>query len=98
VAVNVVALVIYFAVPPFAPLVFWLVNGYLLGREYFQLVAMRRLGRTDAYSLRRQNGLRVWIAGVLMTIPLSVPVLNLIVPIVGVAVFTHQFHRRVGNA
>jgi CysZ protein len=98
VAVNVVALVIYFAVPPFAPLVFWLVNGYLLGREYFQLVAIRGLGRTDAYSLRRQNDLRVWIAGVLMTLPLSVPVLNLIVPIVGVAVFTHQFHRRVGNA
>jgi CysZ protein len=93
VAVNLVALVVYLAVPPFAPLVFWLVNGYLLGREYFQLVAMRRLGPIGAAELRRLYSLRIWGAGVLMAIPLSVPLLNLIVPIVGVAVFTHQFHR-----
>ena len=43
VAANLVALVVYLAVPPLAPFVFWLVNGFLLGREYFQLVAMRRL-------------------------------------------------------
>ena len=36
---NLVALVLYFAVPPLAPFVFWLVNGFLLGREYFTLVA-----------------------------------------------------------
>ena len=36
---------IYFAVPPLAPFVFWLVNGFLLGREYFQLVALRRRRR-----------------------------------------------------
>jgi hypothetical protein len=28
-----------------------------------------------------------------MAVPLSVPVLNLVVPVIGVAVFTHQFHR-----
>jgi uncharacterized protein involved in cysteine biosynthesis len=73
--------------------VFWLVNGYLLGREYFQLVAMRRLGAAGAANLRRHFGPRIWLAGVLMAVPLSVPVLNLIVPVIGVAVFTHQFHR-----
>jgi uncharacterized protein involved in cysteine biosynthesis len=95
VAANLAAFVVYLALPPFAPLVFWAVNGYLLGREYFQLVAMRRLGPAGAAALRRRHGARVWLAGVLMAIPLTVPVVNLVVPVLGVAVFTHQFHRLV---
>ena len=93
VAVNLAALVVYLLLPPLAPFVFWLVNGFLLGREYFQLVAMRRLGPEGAARLRRANAGRIWLAGTAMAVPLSVPVLNLLVPILGVAVFTHQFHR-----
>lgn len=93
VGANLVALVIYLFVPPLAPFIFWLVNGYLLGREYFHMVAMRRLGPKGAEALRRRHALRVWLAGVCMAVPLSVPVVNLAVPILGVAVFTHQFHR-----
>jgi uncharacterized protein involved in cysteine biosynthesis len=93
VAVNAVALVVYFLMPPLAPFAFWLVNGFLLGREYFQLVAMRRLGPEGAARLRQAHAGRIWLAGTAMAVPLSVPVLNLIVPILGVAVFTHQVHR-----
>lgn len=93
VAVNLAALLLYFMVGPFAPVLFWAVNGYLLGREYFQLVAMRRLGRKGAVALRRRNGGRIWLAGMLMAVPLTVPVLNLFVPVFGVATFTHLFHR-----
>ncbi|MCG6902833.1 MAG: EI24 domain-containing protein [Rhodobacter sp.] len=93
VAVNTVAIAAYFLVGPLAPLLFWALNGYLLGREYFQMVAMRRLGRDGATRLRRKHWLRVWFAGVLMAVPLSVPLVNLIIPILGVATFTHQFHR-----
>ena len=93
VAVNLAALVVYLLLPPLAPFVFWLVNGFLLGREYFQLVAMRRLGPEGAARLRRANAGRIWLAGTAMAVPLSVPVLNLLVPILGVAVFTHQLHR-----
>jgi len=93
VVVNLLALVLYVLFAPLAPIIFWLVNGLLLGREYFQLVAMRRLGQKEANALRRRNFLSIWAAGTLMAIPLTVPVLNLIVPILGVATFTHQFHR-----
>ena len=51
-----------------------------------------------ASALRRKNAARIWIAGIAMAIPMSVPVLNLIVPVLGVAVFTHQFHRLAGDA
>ena len=97
VTANLLAVVIYFGVPPLAPFVFWAVNGYLLGREYFQLVAMRRLGPEGAAALRRRHGVRVWLAGVLMAVPLSIPLVNLLVPVLGVAVFTHQFHRLAGR-
>lgn len=90
---NLVAFVIYLAVPPLAPFVFWLVNGFLLGREYFALVAARRMDRAAAAALGRRNFWKIWTAGTAMAVPLSVPFLNLVVPIVGVAVFTHQLHR-----
>ena len=93
VAVNAVALVVYFAVPPLAPFVFWGVNGLLLGREYFQVVALRHLSREKAAQLRRRHFPQVWAAGVLMAVPLTIPVVNLLVPVLGAATFTHLFHR-----
>ncbi len=90
---NLVALVLYFFFTPAAPFIFWGLNGFLLGREYFQLVAMRRLGRVEAKVAYRRNIGAVWLAGGLMAIPLTVPLLNLIIPILGAATFTHLFHR-----
>lgn len=91
--VNLIALVIYFASTVLAPVIFWIVNGILLGREYFQVVAMRWLGRKGANALRAQHRLQIWLAGFLMAIPLTIPVVNLFVPLLGVATFTHMFHR-----
>ncbi len=93
IVVNIVALGLYFIVGPFGPLLFWAVNGYLLGREYFQMVAMRRLGRAGALAARKRHRARIWIAGFLMAAPLSIPLVNLFVPILGAATFTHMFHR-----
>lgn len=93
VVANLVALALFFVAGPFVPLVFWAVNGLLLGREYFTLVAMRRLGREAAGALRRKHFAQVWLAGTLMAIPLSVPLLNLLIPVLGVASYTHMFHR-----
>ncbi len=93
VAANLLALVLYLVFAPFAPLIFWGLNGFLLGREYFTLAAIRRVGRAEARRLRRRHLLTVWAAGVLMAVPLSVPVLNLMVPVLGAATFTHLFHR-----
>lgn len=95
---NLAALIVYFASTLLAPVVFWLVNGYLLGREYFQLVAMRRLPEAEAARLRRRHWLTIWGAGTLMAIPLTIPVMNLIVPILGVAAFTHIYHGLAGDS
>ena len=93
---NLLALILYLFLAPAAPLIFWGLNGFLLGREYFTLVAMRRLGREQAKALRSRHLSTIWIAGVLMAIPLSVPILNLVIPILGAATFTHLFQSLTG--
>lgn len=93
IAVNAVALVVYLFAGPAAPLVFWSVNGFLLGREYFTMVAQRRMAKAEVALMRRRNRGRLWLAGTLMAAPLSIPVVNLLVPVLGVATFVHIFHR-----
>jgi CysZ protein len=93
VAVNFAAVFLYPFVGPGSPLVFWAINGFLLGREYFSLVALRRLPPHEVKAMRRRNRWTLWIAGTLMAAPLSIPLLNLVIPVLGVATFTHLYHR-----
>lgn len=90
---NLFALIIYLLSTLLAPVIFWIVNGVLISREYFTLVAMRRLGRKGAAELRRRHRLEIWGAGILMAVPLTIPLVNLFIPVLGVATFTHLFHR-----
>ena len=90
---NVGALILSMIVPLLAPFVFWATNGYLMGREYFQMAAMRRLPRAQAQELFQRHQGSIWIAGVLMAIPMSIPLVGLFIPILGAATFTHQFER-----
>ena len=91
--VNAVAFLLYLLFPPFAPLIFWGINGWLLGREYATLVAQRRLGTKGAGGFIRAYRGQIWLAGGLMAMGLTVPLLNLVIPVLGVASFTHLFHR-----
>jgi CysZ protein len=93
IAVNVLALFLYPFAGPFMPIVFWSVNGFLLGREYFTMVALRRLPPVEAKALRSRNFGTIWLAGTLMAAPLSIPLVNLVIPVLGAATFTHLFHR-----
>ncbi len=90
---NAVALVAYVALAPLAPIIFVVLNGFLLGREYFQVAALRREGPDGARALRRRHGGRIWLLGCLMALPLAIPVVNLLVPTLGAAAFTHLYHR-----
>lgn len=89
---NLLAIILYVFFPPASPFIFWALNGFLLGREYFTLAAMRRVGRAEAKAMRARHRNTIWMAGVLMAMPLSVPLVNLLIPILGAATFTHIFH------
>ncbi len=90
---NTIALVVYLTLPLLAPYVFWILNGLLLGRQFFELAAMRRIGRKPALRLMRRHYRQIWLAGIVLAVPMTLPLFNLVIPIVGVAVYTHMFHR-----
>ena len=90
---NIAALILSMILPFLAPVVFWATNGYLIGREFFQMAAMRRVPRTQAQELLRRHQGAIWCAGILMAIPLTIPLVGLFIPILGAATFTHLFER-----
>lgn len=96
VALNLLVLPIYLLllfVPPLNLLVFYGLNGYLLGREYFELVAVRRLESSAVRRLRKRHAARVFLAGVVIAILLTIPLINLVMPVVAAALMVHAFER-----
>ena len=73
--------------------IFLALNGYLVGREYFEVVAGRRLPPPAARALKKTIGGRLWLAGALVAIMLTIPVFNLVAPVVGTAFMVHLFER-----
>ncbi|MDY0872131.1 EI24 domain-containing protein [Dongia rigui] len=88
--VNVFTLPLLFFPPVYAVVAYGL-NGYLLGREYFEMPAFRRLPRADAKALFQRHRARFVLAGVVIAFLATIPVLNLIAPIVGIAFMVHIF-------
>ena len=91
VVLNLLALPLYL-VPGLNIAVYYGLNGYLLSREYFEVVGLRRLAEADVRALRRRYRKRLWLAGAFTTVLLTVPVLNLIAPVIGTAAMVHLFH------
>ena len=93
VLLNLLALPFYVFIPAANLLLFYTLNGYLLGREYFELVALRRFEAAPAKALRRANAGMVFLAGVAAAFLLSVPVLNLAAPLFAASLMVHLFQR-----
>ncbi|MDE1172423.1 MAG: EI24 domain-containing protein [Parvibaculaceae bacterium] len=92
IVVNICALPFYL-LPGVNLIMFWAVNGYLLGREYFELVALRHLSPSETRVLRKSHRLRIFLSGVLVALFASVPLLNLAAPLFGTAFLVHTYKR-----
>jgi uncharacterized protein involved in cysteine biosynthesis len=91
--VNLLCLPLYLL--PIANIViFFAVNGLLIGREYYEVVAFRRMSRLDAAAFRRRGRFTFWQAGVVIAVVFWVPLLNLTAPILGTALMVHVFENR----
>lgn len=66
-------------------------NAYLIGREYFEMVAMRHMPVDEARLLRKENTPRIFAAGIVPALLSLVPVLNLAVPLFATSYFVHIF-------
>ncbi len=93
---NLIALpayVLLWWLPPLNLFVFYGLNGYLLGKEYFELVAHRRLDATNVRSMWRANLGVLWIGGVIITLALSIPLVNWLMPVLAAAFMLHLFEK-----
>jgi len=93
IAANIAVLVISLFVPPAFPFVYYGLNGYVLGREYFELVALRRMQPGDVRQLRRRKAVNVWAAGVAIAALLSIPVVGWFMPVAATAFMVHVVER-----
>jgi CysZ protein len=91
VLLNLLALPIYLLVPGINLFLFVALNGYLLGREYFEVVALRRLDIAATRALRNRFGGRVFLGGVVIAGLFALPVVNLVAPVIATAFMVHVF-------
>ncbi|MGD0191924.1 MAG: EI24 domain-containing protein [Rhizomicrobium sp.] len=66
-------------------------NGWLLGREYFELTALRHLPRDQVDAMRRRHGAAILGAGLVIAALAEIPVVNFIAPLYGAAFMVHVF-------
>lgn len=89
IVLNLLVLPIYL-LPPINLLVFYALNGYILGREYFELVAARRLDPSGVSRVWRDHRWGALAMGVVIAFLSTLPLINLVAPLIGVAAMTHQ--------
>ena len=80
-------------VPGINLVAFFLVNGYLLGREFFEFAANRFMSPQEARRLRKAHGSTVFLGGLVIAALLAVPILNLVTPIFATIFMMHLFKR-----
>lgn len=84
-------------IPPFNLVLYYLLNGYLVSREYFELVAYRRLDPGAALAMRRRSRGRIMLSGILLTFLLTIPIINFLTPVIATAFMVHVFHSLPGR-
>jgi CysZ protein len=92
VALNLVMLPLYIVaifVAGLGAVLFYAVNGLLTARMYYELVALRRRSPADVKAWRKANPGILWLTGIAIVFLGTIPILNLLVPVVGTAAMVH---------
>jgi CysZ protein len=92
IALNLVMLPLYILalfVAGLGAVLFYGINGWLTGRMYYEQVALRRLSAVEVKAWRRANSGALWMTGIAIAFLGTLPILNLIVPVLGTAAMVH---------
>jgi CysZ protein len=93
--IALLSLIVYFFAMPFVLfagfgfVILFLANAYLLSREYFELAAMRFRPPEEAKAMRKARSSTVFLAGMVMALFVSIPIVNLATPIFAMAFMVH---------
>jgi CysZ protein len=77
--------------------IFFLATAWLLGREYFELAAMRFHSPEEARTLRKRHATSVYVAGLFIAAFVSIPIVNLATPLFAMAFMVHVHKRLSGR-
>lgn len=91
VGLNLLALPLYFF-PMINVFTYYALNGYLLGREFYETVALRHMEWSEVNQSRKRAGLTVWLAGICCTILITIPFINIFAPLISIAMMVHLYH------
>lgn len=91
--VNLIALPLVILLPGLGFVIFLVVNGFLLGREFFEAAAIRHYPPDDVKLIRSRHVGRMFLAGMVIAGVLAIPIVNILVPIFGTAFMVHVLHR-----
>jgi len=84
-------------IPPLNLVLYYVLNGYLISREFFELVALRRMEPAAALNMRRQSRGKIMVSGILLTFLLTIPIVNFLTPVIATAFMVHVFHSLPGR-
>ncbi len=77
-------------------IVFFIATAWLLGREYFELAAMRFRPVAEAKAMRKEHAMTAFIAGLFIAAFVSIPIVNLATPVFAMAFMVH-IHKRLSG-
>jgi CysZ protein len=92
VILNLVMLPLYLAalfVAGLGAVLFYAINGWLTARLYYEQVALRRHTPAEVKAWRKANAGVLWLTGIAIVFLGTIPILNLIVPVLGTAAMVH---------
>lgn len=96
VGLNIIFLPFYI-IPVLGIVIYYGLNGYLLGAQFFRMAAGRRITKPQAVQLQKKAGGTILLIGVAISFFSTIPVLNLAAPTLGVATMIHLLHELLGN-
>lgn len=76
-------------------ILFIVVNGWLLGRDLGDMVAVRHMDAAAMRGWRKATGVARFVLGLAVAVLFVVPVANILAPVLGAAMATHLFHTRL---
>jgi uncharacterized protein involved in cysteine biosynthesis len=88
---------VFFFLGPINLLIFYMLNGYLLGREYFELVAYRRLETNKVLGLFNIARGSIFRVGIISALLMTVPIINMVTPIISLAAMVHLVQKYDNN-
>jgi CysZ protein len=92
IALNILLLLFIF-IPPVYFIAGWAINGFLLGREYLEMVGFRRMDQNELVAFRKSKSGTIYLAGLAIAVVATIPVVNLLLPFFGTSMMLHVFER-----